>query len=124
MVDRVAPILLRVVVGAMELPALGVLLAWIDLVVPGMILLFLPTVTLGAPVLVSASVRVRPDEVVYLPVAAQIAIIVIDMGLAAEVLPVMGVNAVLLVVVLAPWAPRSFEIEYVEIGIFRLHPVK
>ena len=124
MVDWVASILLRVVVGAVELPALGVLLTWVDLVVPGMILLFLPAVTLGAPVLVLASVRVRPDEVVYLPVSAQIAIIVINVGLAAEVLPVMGVDTVLLVVVLAPWAPRGFEIEHVEIGIFWLHSVK
>lgn len=124
LVDRIPSIFLRMVVGAMVLLTFLMLFARVYLVVARMVLLFLPAMTLRASVLVHTSVGVRSNKVIDLPVAAQLSVVVVDVWFSSQVLPVVGVDTVLFVVILAPRAPRSLEVKDVEVGIAWFHFVE
>jgi hypothetical protein len=110
-----------VIIRAVKLLALAVLLARVYLEVPRMVLLLFPPVTVSASVFILASIGVRPYKVFYFPILTKLFLIVVQLRFSAQVLPVVGVDTIFFVVVLAPWAPRSFEVKNVKIRIFRLH---
>lgn len=87
-------------------------------------MLLLPSVTKPAPILVFAPVGVRSNEVFDFPVGAEFPVVLIDVWLASEVLPVVGVDTALLIVVLAPRTPNRLEVKHVEVRVFRFHGVK
>lgn len=68
--DRIPSILLSVVIRAVILFTFLMLFTRVNFVVTRMVLLFFPTVTVRASILIWAPVRVRPDEIVNLPIAA------------------------------------------------------
>lgn len=57
-----------------------------------MVLLFLPAVRILAPILMLTSICVRLNEILCLPLWTLLSLIVKDMRLSPEVLPVMGVD--------------------------------
>jgi hypothetical protein len=108
----------------MMLLTLSMLLTWVDFVRSGVVLLLFPAVAVSASVLVQAAVTVCSDEVFYLPILTEVFFIVVKLGFSSQVLPVVCVDTVFFVVILAPWTPGGFEVENVEIGVFRLHLVE
>ena len=89
-----------------------------------MVLLLFPAVTVFASVLVGAAIRVGPNEVIYLPVATQISLIVVYRWLPSQVLPVVSVHTCFFVVVLTPRAPGSLEVEDVKVWVTRVNFVE
>lgn len=83
------------------------------------IFLFFPTVSLQAPVFRLASICIRGYEILGLPVRTLLFVIIIDMGLSPEVLPVVGVHTQLSVMLcVREWTPHSLEMEHVEVDVF------
>ena len=80
-VYRKTTVHLRVIVRAVVLLALPMLLTRIDFVVARVILLLLPAMAVGAPVLVLTPVGVASDEVFYFPILAKLFLIVIQLRL-------------------------------------------
>lgn len=121
LIDRVPTVFLRMVIRTVEFLAFLMLFARIYFVVSGVVLLLFPAMALLASVLIWTTVRVGSYEVINVPITAQVSLVVVDVGLPSQVLPIVRVYTALLVVVLAPRAPCSFEVEYVEVGVFWLH---
>jgi len=83
-----------------------------------MVLLLLPAVGEQTVVLILAALSVLVDEAVGTPLLAEVLGVVEYVGLAAVVLPVVGVYARLaVVVILTIGAPDCFEVEDIEIII-------
>lgn len=95
-------------------------LAGVDLVVRRMELLLLPPVAVRTPILQSATVRVRFDVLVDLPILTQIRRILVNLRFAPEVLPVVGINTHFFVMVVVPRAPLRLKIEHVELSVLGL----
>jgi hypothetical protein len=84
-----------------------------------MVLLLFPAVAAGATGLVRTTFVVFGDEGARLPVPADVVcVIVVDIWLPPEVLPIVRVHALGLVVLFIEWAPLGLEIEHVEICVF------
>ena len=102
----------------MRLIALLPMLARVQLVVLGMILLLLPTVALLAPVLVGTSIFVVVYELAGSPVEALILRVYVELGLSSEVLPIMRVDTLVpLMIVFIVGTPNSLEVEHVEVRV-------
>lgn len=89
-----------------------------------MVLLLLPAVARRAPVLVHAPIRVVLYVFLDLPVRTQILVVVEQIGLPSEILPIMSVDTGFFIMVLAPWAPNSLKVEHVEIRVHWVHLVE
>lgn len=105
MVIGVPALKIGVIVGTVELGTLLSLLAGVDFEVARMILLLFPPVRGRAAIVLRTPVGVSFDEIVNFPVFAKVSRVVISVGLSSEVLPVVGVDASFLVVILTPRAP-------------------
>ena len=125
-----ASVLTRVVVAALEVLLtllqllVGVLFLRVvaenGLVDHGVENLLLPAVVLAAVALELAALLVLADEVAGLPRLAHLEGIVLEeVGLAAEVLPVVRVDALRLVVLGVVGAPLRLEVEHVELLVAR-----
>ena len=91
--------------------ALGLVHKWMEH-------LFFPTVVASTVTLERTSILVLANEVSSLPLFADlIRIVVEELGLAAEVLPVMRINALGLVVLLIVWTPLRLEEVHVEVHV-------
>ena len=88
-----------------------------------MVLLLLPAVRLGAAVLVAAAVGVLSDEVFSLPVLAKVRLVSIVLGFTAKILPIVGIDAQLFIVLIGERAPGCLKVKHVEISI-RLHAMQ
>lgn len=53
------------------------------------------------------------------PIIALASVVLEQVRLSSEVLPIVGVHTISLVVILTEWAPFGFEKEHIEVGIFR-----
>ena len=94
--------------------------AWIYLVIQWMILLFFPAVAGTAPIFILATIRIRSDEVIDLPVLAELLLVREYLRLAAKVLPVVSIDTPFFIMIVAPRAPYRLEVEHVEIWILWL----
>lgn len=94
--------------------------AWIHLVIQRMILLFFPAVAGTAPIFILTTIRIRSDEVIDLPVLAELLLVGEYLRLAAKVLPVVSIDTPFFVMVVAPRAPYRLEVEHIEVWILRL----
>lgn len=84
----------------------------------GMVLLFFPSMAAGAACLLGATFVVFSYECAWLPILTNLVrIVVVDVGLSSEVLPIVRIHALRLVVLLVEWAPLSLEIEHVKVCI-------
>ena len=69
-------------------------------------------------ILVRASVREHRDKVLRLPIGALFFVVLVQLRLSSEVLPIVGVHAFIpLVVGLVVRAPNSLEVEQIEVLI-------
>ena len=95
------------------------LVAWLSFVDQRVVHLLFPAVTQGTEGLHWTPFAVVPDESADFPIRADLAwIIVEEMGLAAKVLPVVGVFTLRFVVHLAlKWAPLCLKVVHVEVSI-------
>jgi len=75
---------------------------------------FFPAVAVGASCSLAAPFLILPDEFVILPFGAEDWYVGEEKGVSPEVLPIVGVLAVRLVVVVGEGAPLSFEVVHVE----------
>ena len=89
-----------------------------------MILLLFPSMTELASVLILAAVWIWSNEIFYFPIVAKNLLIIINMRFSSKILPIVRINTRLLIMIIAPWAPCSFKVKYVEIWILRLHLVE
>ena len=87
-----------------------------------MVLLFLPAVAAAATVLQFATILVCLGVFLCLPVLALVFIVLVDMWLSSEVLPVVCVNAyVTLMFLVTKWTPHSLEMKHIEIRVMLHH---
>ena len=90
-----------------------------SLIVVLVVFLFLPPVRMAAPVLHLAALPVELDLLVPVPeLAWLLGVVLEDMGLASEVLPIVSVHTLLAVVLSGlgvEGAPDCFEMEHVEV---------
>lgn len=94
------------------------------LIVVRMVLLLFPTMTAVATVLHLAAIMVRLSILTSLPIRTLVSIIFKQVGLSAEVLPVVRVHAdVSLVLLVREGTPDGFKMEEIEVGVM-LHLVK
>ena len=93
------------------------LLTGVDFIRQRVVVLFFPTMTKHAVLDVPTAFTVPSNVPSRLPVFALRVMIMIDLGLPPEILPVMGIHSVCLVMVLAKWSPFGFEIIHVEIEV-------
>jgi hypothetical protein len=83
-----------------------------------MVLLLFPSVTVDARGLEDAAFFIVADEGLSLPVLARRESIVFEyLRLSPEVLPVVGIVALSLIVLLVEGTPLSFEVEHVEVEV-------
>lgn len=102
----------------MRFLALIDLSARMHLVVQWVVLLFLPAMRELTPVLMLAPICICLNEVLRLPLRTLLLLILKDMRLSSEVLPVMSVDTGIPgVVCIAVRAPNSLEVEHVEVRI-------
>lgn len=114
--NRVSSVTLPVIVRTVRFLALGSLAAGVHLVVQGVILLLLPPVAELAAVLAPAPVSISLHEVLSLPLRALLPLVLIEMRLAAEVLPIVRIyTRVSRVRRVRVGAPHCLEVKHVEI---------
>jgi hypothetical protein len=83
-----------------------------------MVLLLFPAVCVFTPVLVPAAVVVGVNEVLGLPIGALLLVVLVAVWLSSKILPIVRIHADLAIMRgVAVWAPNSFEVEHVEIGV-------
>ena len=105
----------------MLLAAVGSVVTLVNLVAVGVVLFFLPAVAVNAAILQVAPVAVRLGLLLRTPEAALFSRrVFVDMGLAAEVLPV--VRVLTLIALVAPHfvverAPDCLKVEHVEVAV-------
>ncbi len=95
-----------------------------SLIVVWVELLLLPTVAVLTSRFDGTAFLVCHDEGPALPVRAHCMVVVEEMGLPSEVLPVMGVHALRLVVVSCEGTPGCLEIEEEEVLVLGTHKVQ
>ena len=98
-------VIIIVIIWTMNLFASIELFARIDFKISGMILLFLPAMTMFAAIVLFTSIEIRPNEIVNMPIRTQVSIVIVNVGLSSEILPVMSIHTAFFVVVIAPGAP-------------------
>ena len=104
--------------GALEaFKALGAFLASDGLVDERVKLLLLPAMAVGADLEKLAALLVASDKGAALPMLAQVDFVGEEVRSAAEVLEVVGVNALRLVVLVVEGTPLSFEKVDVEVEV-------
>lgn len=87
-------------------------------VIQRVILVFFPSVTFSALILIGATIIVFGDKIFRLPVLAGVRIVVTLVGLTSEVLPVVGVDAHSPVVLhKIKWAPDWLVVENIKIVV-------
>ena len=80
--------------------------------------LFLPSMAILAFILQSATILIRCNEIFSVPILAHILWVIKDWRLSSVILPVVGVNAYIpLMVILSIRTPNSFEVENVKVHI-------
>lgn len=105
-------------VRAVRLGAGLPVLAGVQLIVIGMILLLLPAVALAAAVLVRAAVLIVVDELAAAPVEALVLGVKVELRLSSVVLPVVGEDALVsLVVVFVVGTPDGLKVKHVEVRV-------
>ena len=104
-------------VWTVELGTLLPLFTRVNFEVARMVLLLFPPVRGRAAIVLRTPIGISFDEIVDFPVFAKVSRVVINVGLSSEVLPVVGVDASLLVVILAPRTPRSLKVKHVKVRI-------
>ena len=88
-------------------------------VINRMVLLFFPAMGILAPIFLLAPISICLDEVLGFPLLALVFLILIDMRLSPEVLPIVGIDALVSRVRgIRVGAPNSFEMKHVKICIF------
>jgi hypothetical protein len=108
-----------VIEGALLVILTLLVFALLRLVYQGVILLFLPPMTLQASSLELAPFLILADESACLPVGAQLWWSVVkQIRLPSEVLPIVRVVTQCLVVVIVEGTPFCFEIKHEEVSIF------
>ena len=85
----------------------------------GVVVLLLPAMTMNSVLHVVATFRIFGDVPGRPPIIALASVVLEQVRLPSEVLPVVGVHTISLVVILAERAPFGLEKEHIEIGIFR-----
>ena len=81
-----------------------------------MILLLLPAMSILASCLVGAPLMILGDECPRLPVVTCLSALVVEnIWLSSEILPVVSVDTLGLVMLLIEWAPFSLKVKHVEI---------
>lgn len=97
------------------------------LVVQIMVFLLFPSMTVATPVLKAASIHVSARLLFIAPDSTLVFWIVINVNLASEILPVMGIHTdvtrMVLVLFVAKRTPNCLEMKQVEVHI-TLHPMK
>lgn len=102
----------------MGLVAVFALSARVDLVVQRVVFLLLPPVRVRTSIFVFASIRVDRDEVFALPLGTLLLLVVVQVRLSSEVLPVVGIHTgISLVFGLIVGTPDGLEVEHVEVDI-------
>lgn len=124
LVDGVPPILNGVIVWTMIFLTFILQFAWIDFVIQRMILLFFPAMAGTTPVFILATIGIRSDEVVDLPVLTKFLLIGEYLRFPAKVLPVMSIDTTFFIVVVAPGTPHRLEVKHIEIRILWLNLVQ
>lgn len=118
LVDEALVVLSGMVVPALHTLRTLALLALVYLVVEGVVDLLLPAMAPGAVGLQRTTFMILTDEGACLPVLAELSGVVIEqVGLAAEVMPVVGIDALSLVVGLDEWTPLGLEVVHEETGV-------
>ena len=84
-----------------------------------MVLLLFPAVAVATPVLVWAAVGIFADEILCLPVGAGHRLVTIFLWFSSQVLPIVCVDALLLVMLEGKRTPGGLEIEHVEVCVLR-----
>ena len=112
--------IVRALDSSLAISAIAVthVLAWLSFVEHGMVLLFLPSMAALATRLIGTPFVILGNESARLPVLAYLpGVIVVDVGLPPEVLPIMRIHALSLIVLLVEGAPLSLEVEHVEVCV-------
>lgn len=116
-----------VIVGAMRFVAELPMLTRVKLVVFRVILLLLPAMALVTLILIGTAILVLVYELPWAPICALVSLIDIELRLASEVLPVVGKDTLIsLVIVFVVGAPHSLEVKHVEVwvvieSVYQLH---
>lgn len=124
LVNGVPPILNGVIVWTMIFLTFILQFAWIDFVIQWMILLFFPAMAGTTPIFILATIGIRSDEVVDLPVLTKFLLIGEYLRFPAKVLPVMSIDTPFFIVVVAPRTPHRLEVKHIEIWILGLNLVQ
>ena len=83
------------------------------------ILLLFPAVAVAAPILIRTAVMIFANEIFRRPILTRHRLIPILLWLAAEVLPVVRVDAQFFVMLKGKWAPGGLKIEHVKVSVLR-----
>jgi hypothetical protein len=116
-IERESSIFFRVKIWTMQFLTFAILFTRMNFVVSRMILLFFPAMTKFASIFVLAAIGIRSNEVFNLPICAKLFSVVVNMRLSSKILPVVSIDAVFLVVIMAPRTPNSFKEEHIEISV-------
>jgi len=112
-----------VVVGAVGLLALG-RFAGVELVEIEVVFLFLPAVGVLTAVLLSTPISISLYEILSLPIRTLLFLILVEVRLSPEVLPIVGVDALIpRVRRVRVGAPHRLEVEHIEVDV-TLHLLK
>lgn len=109
-----------VVVGAVRLGALALRrrAALLSLVVHGVVLELFPAVAAAAAVLEATPITIGLRVFAGFPACALVRLVFVKMGRASVILPVVGVEAqVALVVLVAEGTPHRLKVKHVEVGV-------
>lgn len=117
-VDKALVTLSLMIVPALHSLRTLALLAFVHLIVEWMVDLLFPSVTSGAVSLQRTSLVVLTDEATCLPILTEFSGIVIkQVGLATEVMPVVSIDTLSFVVGLDVWAPFCLKVVHEEVQI-------
>jgi len=113
-----SPVLrVRVIVGALEAFEAFLLLTWLSLIEQGVKLLLLPSVTVRTGLQPLAALFVARDKGSALPVFTKLDFVLEEVGATAEILEIVGVDALGLVVIMVEGAPLCFEVKLVKVEV-------
>lgn len=116
LLQRLASVLLRVVVGTVGLVTLVAVFARIQLIVLRVVFLFFPAVAEGTVILIGTALSVVVDVGPGSPVGALLLRVVVELRFPPEVLLVVRVDALIaLMVSFVVWTPHCLEVEHVEV---------
>ncbi len=116
-------IFFRMIVRTMVFVAAIAETTTVNFVVQRMILLFFPTMSSSASVLVFTAVNcIILDESLHFPVLALFLVIIIEMWLPPIILPIVSIDTgITRVISVTVGTPYCFEVKHVEVWVFRFH---